>query len=153
MKEPEKPSFDAAAYLASTGPGPQARPVCTQADPLCAGGRCRFRLLHPEGQRAGYGGFVGWQRSDDHAAGGGRFLWGEESLAAAEGQRMASATALTVCCALKIRRDEMIRAMHEEHELSDLFLKFLLARSMRIQADWWISFSTRAKSGWRGFWC
>ena len=29
----------------------------------------------------------------------------------------------------------MIRVMHEEHEFSDLFLKFLLARSMRIQAD------------------
>ena len=29
----------------------------------------------------------------------------------------------------------MIRVMHEEHEFSDLFLKFLLERSMRIQAD------------------
>ena len=29
----------------------------------------------------------------------------------------------------------MIRVMHEEHGFSDLFLKFLLARSMRIQAD------------------
>ena len=25
--------------------------------------------------------------------------------------------------------------MHEEHDFSDLFMKFLLARSMRIQAD------------------
>jgi hypothetical protein len=29
----------------------------------------------------------------------------------------------------------MIHVMHEEHSLSDLFLKFLLERSMRIQAD------------------
>ena len=29
----------------------------------------------------------------------------------------------------------MIRVMHEEHAFSDLFLKFLLARSMRTQAD------------------
>jgi CRP/FNR family cyclic AMP-dependent transcriptional regulator len=29
----------------------------------------------------------------------------------------------------------MIRVMHEEHKFSDLFLKFLLERSMRIQAD------------------
>jgi len=29
----------------------------------------------------------------------------------------------------------MIRVMHEEHEFSDLFLKFLLGRSMRVQAD------------------
>jgi CRP/FNR family cyclic AMP-dependent transcriptional regulator len=30
---------------------------------------------------------------------------------------------------------EMIRVLHEEHQLSDVFLKFLLARSMRTQAD------------------
>ncbi len=48
---------------------------------------------------------------------------------------MATATAITACTALKIERDEMIRVMHEEHAFSDLFLKFLLARSMRTQAD------------------
>ena len=36
---------------------------------------------------------------------------------------------------LQIRREEMIRVLHEEHLFSDLFLKFLLGRSMRIQAD------------------
>ena len=49
--------------------------------------------------------------------------------------RMATATAVTTCTALKIERDEMIRVLHEEHAFSDLFLKFLLARSMRTQAD------------------
>jgi len=34
-----------------------------------------------------------------------------------------------------IGREEMIRVMHEEHALSDLFLRFLLAHSMRTQAD------------------
>ena len=29
----------------------------------------------------------------------------------------------------------MIRVLHEKHAISDLFLKFLLARSMRTQAD------------------
>jgi hypothetical protein len=29
----------------------------------------------------------------------------------------------------------MVRVMHEEHAFSDLFLSFLLARSMRVQAD------------------
>ncbi len=48
---------------------------------------------------------------------------------------MASATAVTNCRALKIEREEMIRVMHEEHTFSDRFLSFLLARSMRIQAD------------------
>jgi len=60
---------------------------------------------------------------------------GEESLAGAAGRRLATATALTACTALKIERDQMVRVMHEEHAFSDLFLKFLLARSMRTQAD------------------
>lgn len=60
---------------------------------------------------------------------------GEESIAAVAGLRMATATAITACTALKIERGEMIRVMHEEHSFSDVFLSFLLARSMRIQAD------------------
>jgi CRP/FNR family transcriptional regulator, cyclic AMP receptor protein len=60
---------------------------------------------------------------------------GEESIAGAVGRRLATATAISACTALKIERAEMIRVMHEEHAFSDLFLKFLLARSMRTQAD------------------
>ena len=51
------------------------------------------------------------------------------------GLRIATATAITACTALKIERAEMVRVMHEEHAFSDLFLKFLLARSIRTQAD------------------
>ena len=36
---------------------------------------------------------------------------------------------------LKIERAEIIRVLHEEHSFSDLFLRFLLVRSMRTQAD------------------
>ncbi len=60
---------------------------------------------------------------------------GEEALATVPGLRLASATAMTACTALEIGREEMVRVMHEENEFSDLFMKFLLARSMRIQAD------------------
>jgi len=60
---------------------------------------------------------------------------GEESIAGAVGLRLATATAISSCTALKIERSEMIRVMHQEHAFSDLFLKFLLARSMRTQAD------------------
>jgi CRP/FNR family cyclic AMP-dependent transcriptional regulator len=60
---------------------------------------------------------------------------GEESIEEAGGPRRASATAITPCLALKIDRDAMIRVMQQQHALSDLFLKFLLARSMRNQAD------------------
>jgi CRP/FNR family transcriptional regulator, cyclic AMP receptor protein len=64
----------------------------------------------------------------------GEFI-GEESIAGVVGLRMATATAITACTALKIERSEMLRILHEEHAFSDLFLKFLLARSMRTQAD------------------
>jgi len=60
---------------------------------------------------------------------------GESALAAVPGLRLSTATAINNCTALKITREEMIRVMHEEHEFSDLFLKFLLERSMRTQAD------------------
>jgi CRP-like cAMP-binding protein len=60
---------------------------------------------------------------------------GEESMAAVPGLRMATAKAIMQCTALKIERAEMIRVMREEHAFSDLLLKFLLARSMRTQAD------------------
>ena len=60
---------------------------------------------------------------------------GEESLAAIVGLRMATATAVNTCSALMISRNEMIRVMHEEPAFADIFLKFLLARSMRTQAD------------------
>jgi CRP/FNR family transcriptional regulator, cyclic AMP receptor protein len=60
---------------------------------------------------------------------------GEGALVAVPGLRLSTATALTECTALKITREEMSRVMHEEHDFSDLFLKFLLKRSMRIQAD------------------
>jgi CRP-like cAMP-binding protein len=64
----------------------------------------------------------------------GEFL-GEDSLAVPGGLRMATAAAITACSALKIERSQMIRILHEEHAFSDLFLRFLLARSMRTQAD------------------
>jgi CRP-like cAMP-binding protein len=134
MVELEKPPFDAEAFLASAGLGRRIIQLAPkqafflQGDPADSvfylqKGRVRVTVVSAAGKEAtitllGDGDFVG-----------------EESLAAVPGQRMATATALTACTALKIRREDMIRVMHEEHQLSDLFLKFLLARSMRIQAD------------------
>ena len=60
---------------------------------------------------------------------------GEGSIASVPGLRLATATAMTACTALRIGRDEMIRVMHEEHGFADVFFKFLLARGMRTQAD------------------
>jgi CRP/FNR family cyclic AMP-dependent transcriptional regulator len=60
---------------------------------------------------------------------------GEESMASMGALHMATASAITACTALEIAREEMIRVMHEEHSLSEMYLKFLLVRSMRTQAD------------------
>jgi CRP-like cAMP-binding protein len=60
---------------------------------------------------------------------------GESALASVTGLRLSTATALNNCKTLKVTREEMIHVMHQEHEFSDLFLKFLLERSLRSQAD------------------
>ncbi len=65
---------------------------------------------------------------------GGDFI-GEESLAAPGIMRLSTATALTTSTVLKITREEILRVIHEEHDFSELFLKFMLKRSMRMQAD------------------
>jgi CRP/FNR family cyclic AMP-dependent transcriptional regulator len=134
MIELDKSSFDAAAFLASAGLGRrivQLKPkqtFFTQGDPADAvfylqKGRAKVTVVSTVGKEATI-----------TLLSAGDFI-GEESLAARAGLRLATATALTSCTALKIALDEMIRVMHEEHDFSDLFLKFLLARSMRIQAD------------------
>jgi CRP/FNR family cyclic AMP-dependent transcriptional regulator len=134
MAVQRKPVFDAAAFLASAGLGRRIvrfapkQPIFSQGDPADSvfylqKGRAKVTVVSKTGKEATIallfaGDFVG-----------------EESLAAPTGLRLATAIAVSVCTALKIGRDEMIRVMHEEHALSDLFLKFLLDRSMRIQAD------------------
>jgi len=60
---------------------------------------------------------------------------GEESMAETSGLRLATAIALTPCSALKIDREEMTRAMHEDRSFSDLFVKFLLDLNMKTRAD------------------
>ncbi len=134
MVELEKPTFDAATFLANAGLGRKIvqllpkQPFFSQGEPadsifFLQKGRAKVMVVSPAGKEATItlltaGDFVG-----------------EESLAALSGLRLATAVAVTACTALKIKREEMIRVMHEEHDFSDLFLKFLLARSMRIQAD------------------
>jgi len=60
---------------------------------------------------------------------------GEESLASIPGLRLATASAINSCTALKITREEMARVMHDEPAFADFFMKFMLNRSMRTQLD------------------
>lgn len=60
---------------------------------------------------------------------------GESCIAAAERVRMVTATALARSTLMRIERQEMIRVLREEHAFADVFVSFLLARNIRIQAD------------------
>ena len=60
---------------------------------------------------------------------------GEESLATTPGLRLSTASAVNTCAALKITRREMARVLNDEPIFADFFLKFILDRSMRTQAD------------------
>lgn len=60
---------------------------------------------------------------------------GEDSLSGPVGPRIATARAITACKVLKIERHVMIRVLREEYALSDHFLRFLVNRGMRTQAD------------------
>jgi CRP/FNR family transcriptional regulator, cyclic AMP receptor protein len=134
MNERKKITFDVGEFLAGAGLGRRivhlkARHALfsqgTPADSIfyLQKGRAKLTVVSQKGKEATI-----------TLLGAGEFV-GEESLAAGGGLRMATATAITACTALRIERDEMIQVMHEEHTFSDLFLRFLLARSMRTQAD------------------
>jgi CRP/FNR family cyclic AMP-dependent transcriptional regulator len=60
---------------------------------------------------------------------------GEESLAGGTEVHDATATAVTPCRALKLSRKEMVLLLHEQHEFSDIFLKFVLLRGVRTRED------------------
>lgn len=134
MTVPQKPAFDPALFLAHAGLGRrivQLKPKQTffeQGSPsdcvfYLQTGRAKLTVVSKNGKEATISLLVP-----------GDFI-GEESIAGAVGLRLSSATAITTCTALKIERQEMLRVLHDEHAFSDVFLKFLLARSMRTQAD------------------
>ena len=134
MVKLDKPGFDAAAFLMSAGLGRKLVDLApgesffSQGNPADSvfylqDGRAKVTVVSHAGKEAtitmlSAGDFVG-----------------ESALAAVPGLRLSTATAITPCNALKIAREEMFRVIHEENEFSDLFMKFLLERSMRVQAD------------------
>jgi CRP/FNR family transcriptional regulator, cyclic AMP receptor protein len=127
-------TFDLAAFLEEAGVGrtvvhlKEKQTFFSQGDLANSifylrSGRAKLTVVSPEGKEA----TIALLRA-------GEFI-GEESLASVGALHMATASAITACTALRIEREQMIRAMHREHSLSEMYLKFLLARSMRAQAD------------------
>ena len=134
MAESNHVRFDPAVFLAQAGVGRKIvhlkskEPFFSQGDPADSiyyiqTGRAKLTVISKAGKEATIALLLA-----------GDFV-GEESLAGSPGLRMATALAISPCSALKIERAEMIRVMHEEHAFNDMFLKFLLERSMKTQAD------------------
>jgi CRP/FNR family transcriptional regulator, cyclic AMP receptor protein len=58
-----------------------------------------------------------------------------EGCLAGQTVRMASAVAITDCTLDKIEKPLMERVLHEHHDISELFVKHLLSRNIRYEAD------------------
>ena len=49
--------------------------------------------------------------------------------------RIATATALTECVLVRLEKASVVRALHEDAAFSELFISYLMARSIRMQED------------------
>ncbi len=58
-----------------------------------------------------------------------------EGCLAGQPVRMGTATAITPSAVLEIEKSEMFKVLHEQHDFSDRFLTFMLARNIRIEQD------------------
>ena len=85
-------------------------------------GKVKLTVISPQGKEA----IVAVLGSGD--------FFGEGCLAG-QPLRMATAVAMTDCILNKIEKPVMVRMLHERHEISELFIKHLLSRSIRYEAD------------------
>jgi CRP-like cAMP-binding protein len=125
--------FDPHAFLATIGEGrkfvlfSRKHIIFTQGDPSDAvfhvqTGKVRLTVVSSDGKEATIG-----------ILGDGEFF-GEGALAG-QALRMGSATAMTDCAVLRIDKNAMMAALHREHEVSDRFVAYLLARNIRYEED------------------
>jgi len=126
--------FDAKAFLAKAGVGKKIVSLkkdgaaFAQGDPADAifyvqKGRMRVTVTSANGKEATI-----------TLVGPGEFL-GENCMVSAHPLRLATATAMVDSELLRIGKAEMVRVLHDEPELADVFVHFLLTRNARIQAD------------------
>src|ERR1700751_2386637 len=126
--------FDPTVFLATVGLGRTLRryrpkqAVFSQGDPAdtvfyIRQGKVRLSVLSKQGKEATIA-----------LLGTGDFL-GEGCIASDQPVRLETATAITNCTLLKIHKKEMLRALHEEHLLSDMFVAYMVERHNRTQAD------------------
>ncbi len=126
--------FNPEAFLATAGLGRRIvtleknAAVYAQGDPADAifyvqRGRLRVTVTSSSGKEATIA-----------LVGAGEFL-GEACMVSAHPVHLATATAMSDCALLKISKAEIVRVLHEQQELSDMFVSFLLTKNARIQAD------------------
>ena len=129
----KKPDFNPHALLATIGEGRKValfakkQSIFTQGDSANAvfyiqTGKVRLTVVSNTGKEATIG-----------ILGEGDFF-GEGSLAG-QRLRMGSATAMTDCAVLRINKKAMMETLHREHELSDMFVAYLLARNIRYEEN------------------
>jgi CRP-like cAMP-binding protein len=134
MEKAIRKHFDTTVYLASEGVGRRiVRVKANQvffAQGAAAGsvfylqtGRAKLTVVSKRGKEATV-----------TLLGAGDFF-GEESMVGVDPVRPAAASAITVCFALEIAKEQMLRVLHQEHAFSELFMQFILTRGMRTQAD------------------
>jgi CRP/FNR family cyclic AMP-dependent transcriptional regulator len=127
-------TFDPINYLATAGPGRNLlrygarQTLFIQGDKADAvfylqSGRAKLTCLSRQGKEA----TVGLVVSGDFV--------GEEAIVGTRRMRLTSATAITSCVVLRIAKDHILRTLHEESSFSDFFVKFMVARGIRTQAD------------------
>ncbi len=125
--------FDPHAFLATIGEGRKSvlfqrkQGIFAQGDAADAvfyiqTGKVKLSVVSKTGREATIG-----------ILGDGDFF-GEGSLAG-QALRMGSATAITDCAVLRIDKKAMMEALHREHEFSDMFVTYLLARNIRYEED------------------
>jgi CRP/FNR family transcriptional regulator, cyclic AMP receptor protein len=132
--QPSTRSFDPQAFLTSAGIGRTVhtykpkQAVFSQGEPAdtvfyIQEGAVRLSVLSQHGKEATLS-----------LLGPGDFL-GEGCLASGQPIRLATATAITNSSILRIEKKRMLRALHEQHKLSDMFVAYVVARHNRTQAD------------------
>jgi len=128
-----KYAFDAQAFLDSAG---VARTVTAfkRAEVVYAQGDAASGVMYL--QRGGIKLTVVNENGKEAVVGilGPSDFFGEGCLAG-QPVRMGTATAITPSTVLLIEKKEMFRVLHKEHTLSDRFIKFMLARNIRIEED------------------
>jgi len=133
LRAKKKRAFDPHAFLATIGEGRKSllfqrkQRIFAQGDTADAvfyiqTGKVKLTVVSKTGKEATIG-----------ILGDGKFF-GEGGLA---GQllRMSSATAMTDCAILRLEKQAMMEALHREHEFSDMFVAYLLARNIRYEED------------------